>query len=453
MTGTLEAAITQAGGVLPLLRNIDFPAFIFPIEAEFTNWRSEERAWRESVALLDLSQHMNNLFIEGPDTLELLSSIAVNTFKGFKVDVAKQLVAVNPEGHVIGDGILFYLAENSFDLVGQHSLIDWVRYNIEQSSLNVHYRLDGNKLMRKNVDPELYRYQIQGPNALPLLEAITGAPVPDVPFFHMASFQIASRTVRALRHGMAGQAGFELFGPYTDAIAVRTALLEAGQRFGIRAVGARAYSSTPLEAGWIPTPIPAIFGEQFKDYREWLPISRVGSLGGSYTPERIEDYYLTPYDLGYKRNVRFDHDFVGRPALERISESPSKRKVTLVWNFSDVADIVASQLQPGTPAKFLEFPKARYAYHQYDSVMLNGTQIGVSTDAGYLMNDQVYVSLAAVDEDVALDGAEVELIWGESPVTHKPQVEEHRQITIRATVAPAPYDAYARGQYRDRSVA
>lgn len=453
MTENLESAIAQAGGPVPLLRNIDFPAFIFPIEAEFTNWRSEERAWRETVALMDLSQHMNNLFIEGPDALELLSSIAVNTFKGFKVDIAKQLVAVNHDGQFIGDGILFYLAENSFDLVGQHSLIDWVRYNIEQSSLNVRYRLDGNKLMRKNVDPEFYRYQLQGPNALPLLEAITGGPVPDVKFFHMTAFHIAGRTVRALRHGMAGQAGFELFGPYADADVIRTALLEAGAPFGIRAVGARAYSSTPLEAGWIPTPVPAIFSEEFKSYREWLPISRVGSLGGSYSPTSIEDYYFTPFDLGYARNVRFDHDFLGRTALEKIAEAPAKRKVTLVWDASDVADIVASQLQPGTPVKFLEFPKARYAYHQYDSVLLNGQPVGISTDAGYLVNDQVYVSLASVDAEVAENGTTLELVWGEAPVTSKPQVEEHRQATITATVAPAPYDQYARGQYRDREAA
>jgi glycine cleavage system aminomethyltransferase T len=448
MTDNLEDAIAAAGGPIPLLRDRDFPAFIFPIELEFTNWLSEERAWRESVALMDLSQHMNNLFIEGPDALELLSGLAVNTFSGFRVDIAKQLVAVNHDGYVIGDGILFYLAEDSFDLVGQHSLIDWVRYNIERSSLDVRCRLDGNALTRAG-DPEFYRYQVQGPKALALMEAVTGAPVPEVKFFHMTAFEIAGLRVRALRHGMAGQPGFELFGPFSDAAEVRTALLDAGAPLGIRAVGARAYSSTPLEAGWIPTPLPAIFGDEFREYREWLPVSRAGSLGGSFNPDRIEDYYLTPYDLGYARNVRFDHDFVGRPALERIAEGRNKRKVTLVWDDADVAGLVTSHLRPGAPTKFLEFPKARYAYHQYDSVLLEGAEVGISTDAGYLVNDQVYVSLATIDAQIT-DGTVVDLLWGESPVTGKPQVEQHRQTSVRAVVAPAPFDEFARGRYRDR---
>ena len=32
----------------------------------------------------------------------------------------------------------------------------------------------------------------------------------------------------------------------------------------------------------------------------------------------IEDYYMTPYELGYGPFVKFDHDFIGREALEKI---------------------------------------------------------------------------------------------------------------------------------------
>ena len=43
-------------------------------------------------------------------------------------------------------------------------------------------------------------------------------------------------------------------------------------------------------------------------------------------------------------------------------------------------------------------------------------------------------------------GTEVTVVWGEHPVSAKPAVEEHRQVQIRAVVAPAPYDA--RDTYR-----
>ena len=32
----------------------------------------------------------------------------------------------------------------------------------------------------------------------------------------------------------------------------------------------------------------------------------------------IEDYYTNPWDLGYGSFVKFDHDFIGRDALEAI---------------------------------------------------------------------------------------------------------------------------------------
>jgi glycine cleavage system aminomethyltransferase T len=55
-------------------------------------------------------------------------------------------------------------------------------------------------------------------------------------------------------------------------------------------------------------------------YREWLPASGyegTGSLGGSFVSSNIEDYYLTPYELGYGPFVKFDHEFFGREALEQ----------------------------------------------------------------------------------------------------------------------------------------
>ena len=206
--------------------------------------------------------------------------------------------------------------------------------------------------------------------------------------------------MQALRHGvLAGQPGFELFGPWADGSAVRDAIMQVGGQFGIQAVGARAYGSTPLEAGWIPTPVPAIFGSDMEEYRRWLPSSRLGTLGGIFHHEEIEDYYLTPAELGYGRHVKFDHDFVGRGALERGHDGHTRRKVTLIWNADDVADALRSHLQPGLPSKWIGFPKARFRYHQYDSVLVEDKCVGISTgDAGLLVNDSVLVSLATVDE-------------------------------------------------------
>ena len=148
----------------------------------------------------------------------------------------------------------------------------------------------------------------------------------------------------------------------------------------------------------MPSPLPAIFsGEGTAAYQEWLPVARTGSLAGSFDSEDIEDFYLTPYDLGYGRSVAFDHDFIGRAALERHAADQKRVKVTLVWNPEDVAAAVRSLFEPGIPAKYIDFPKARYGQHQVDRVLRDGQDVGISHDVGYITNEHAFVSLASIE--------------------------------------------------------
>src|SRR5699024_2042712 len=116
--------------------------------------------------------------------------------------------------------------------------------------------------------------------------------------------------------------------------------------------------------------------------------------------KNIADYYTTPYDIGLGRSVRFDHEFNGREALERHAALQERRKVTLFWDSDDVADIVRSQLVDGAPAKYLDFPKARYGFYQLDEVVQQGKRVWVSTDAGYVAYPQRYMSLATIDNSI-----------------------------------------------------
>src|SRR2546430_883949 len=125
----------------------------------------------------------------------------------------------------------------------------------------------GKPVMRKS-----YRYQIQGPNAEKVIERLNGGPFSPIKFFNMGTIKISGRTVRALRHGMAGAPGLEIWGPYAEGEEIREAILAAGKDFGIRHVGNRAYATNTLESGWIPSPLPAVYtGDKMKSYRKWLP--------------------------------------------------------------------------------------------------------------------------------------------------------------------------------------
>lgn len=450
MSETAAEAIARVGSVVEVLRNAPSLPAIFPVQPEFTNWRSEQRAWRSTVALLDQSHHMTDLFISGPDALKLLSDTGVNNFSRFKVGDAKQFVGVNYEGYLVGDAVLVRLEEDLFDLVGWYMVLDWVQFIGETGDYDVTFERDWNSALREpGLDPKLYRYEIQGPNALGLLEKVIGTSVPETKFFGTAELTIDGVIVKSIRHGMAGMPGFELFGPWAERNIVREAILRHGEEFGLVLAGARAYSTANLESAWVPSPLPAIFtGKRTAEYLEWLPANRIGSIAGSMLSDNIEDYYVTPYDIGYGRTVAFDHDFIGRDALESHAANQKRKKVTLVWNSEDVAAVQRSQYEPGTPAKYIEFPKARYGLYQSDRVEINGIQVGTSLDAGYITNEQAFVSLAVVDVENAEPGTEVVVVWGESPVSTKPTVEEHRQVQVRATVQPAPYASFARENYR-----
>ncbi len=269
----------------------------------------------------------------------------------------------------------------------------------------------------------------------------------------MGELTIAGRKVRALHHGMSGVPGLELFGPWEEREDVRGAIVEAGEDFGLRQVGSRAYATNTLESGWIPSPLPAVFtGDELEPYRKWLPADwyeATGSLGGSFVSGDIEDYYLTPWDLGYDPFVRFDHDFVGREALEGMADSQSRRKVTLAWNGEDVARAMGTLFDMGDPAKYIDLPLSNYATWPYDRVTANDEIVGVSTFSGYSYNERSMLSLAIVDNDVAI-GNEVVILWGEEDGgSDRPVVERHTQVEIRAVVSPCPYSEVARTQYAE----
>jgi len=452
----LEEVLQGAGNVAKYLRNMQTGPNVYPgVPPEYTNWRDEQQSWQKTCVLFNQSYHMADLALEGPDALKLLTRLGINAFNNFKVDTAKQFVPCTPDGYVIGDVILFHLAESSFNLVGRIPVLNWVRYHAETGGYDVKTALDERSAARPDpFNRKSYRFQIQGPNAVRVMEKATGKPAPELKFFHMTSTSIGGKPVRALRHGMAGQAGYELFGPYADYEAVHSALVRAGEEFGMQLCGGRAYSSNTLESAWIPSPLPAIYtGAELKPYREWLGADSYeanASIGGSFASDNIEDYYLTPWDLGYGFMVKLDHDFIGRPALERMAKGPHRKKVTLALDTEDVLKAIGSQLEHGDRAKFMEFPSAVYAMHPFDLVKANGKPVGVSTWIGYSSNERRMLTIAVLEAGHAEPGSEVTLIWGEeNGGTRKPTIERHKQMEIRAVVSPVPYAETARKVYAD----
>jgi glycine cleavage system aminomethyltransferase T len=449
---SLEQKLRGFRNPVDMLRNSQSGPYVFPIQPEFSNWRDEQESWQKTAVLFDQSFHMPDLYVRGPDTVRLLSDLGVNTFKNFRKDVAKQFVAVNHDGYVIGDAIVFGLEDDSVNIVGRPPAGNWVEFHARSGKYDVEVERDERSL--SNPKPrKTFRYEVQGPNAWAILEKANGGKIDDIKFFRMGVINVAGLKVRALRHGMSGAPGLELWGPWEDARRVKDALLEAGKDLGLKQGGARAYSTVAIESAWIPSPMPAIYsGETMKSYREWLPATGFeanASLGGSFVSDNVEDYYLTPWDLGYGGFVNFDHDFIGRDALMKRKDVPHRKKVSLRWNEEDVLKIFGSMFETDKRAKYMDLPAAHYATLPYDAILKDGAIAGISTYPVYTSNGRCWISLSMIDEAHSATGTEVSVLWGEPDGgTSKPTVERHIQTMVRATVEPAPFSKQARETYR-----
>src|SRR6187549_1385034 len=166
---SVEDLLKSVGNPVDLLRNSQIGAYIYPVvPAEFTSWRDEQQAWRQSCVLFDQSHHMVDIYIEGPDALKMISKLAINSFANFGVNKAKQFIPCSYDGFVIGDGILFHLAENSLLFVGRAPSANWIQFHAETGGFNVTTSKDDRSPGRtrgKAVTRKHYRFQIQGPNA------------------------------------------------------------------------------------------------------------------------------------------------------------------------------------------------------------------------------------------------------------------------------------------------
>ena len=457
---SLSSLIAQHTNPVEMLRNSKIGMYVYPVVApEFTNWRDEQGAWRDHAVLFDQSHHMDELIVEGPDAEAFLSYVGINGFTNFDLNRAKHFVPVTPAGHVIGDMIIFRERIDKFILVGRAPTANWVRFQAAYGEWKVRLlhdprsnsRPDGERILRTH-----YRFQIQGPNAPAIFERINGGPVPDIKFFHVNEINVGSKKVQALRHGMAGAPGLEIWGPYADKHYIQSTILQAARDIGVNLVqvGSRAYSTNTLESGWIPSPLPGIYtGDgMMAEYRDWLgadSYEAAGSIGGSYVSDDISDYYVNPFELGYGFYIGWKKDdFIGKDALMKMKDGPNRKKVTFEWNRDDVLKVIASAFEQGTPYKWIDFPQPNYASSSADMVMRDGKMVGMSMFNGYSYNERCMLSLGVVDADVEV-GDVLTLVWGEPESTQKTSAEKHKQAQIRVRVSPTPYAREARENYAD----
>ncbi len=391
---------------------------------EYTDWMDESMSWKENCYIGDWT-FLWEFFFRGPDALKLFSDVSVNSFEKFNIGQCKHVIHTNKDGKVIHEGVLARMGEEEFLLFGRGGF--WVDYNLKKGNYNATSERD-----------DWFNFQVSGPNSLFVIEKAAQESLRNLKYMYMQKITIAGHEIYAIRQNMAGELGYELVGPSEYAKDVYQAIVDAGQEFGIRKLGGRAVFINHLES-CVPTIItdylPAMFDEDMKDYLAEFNAAMPGfattfNIAGSFEGKTPSDYYRSPFDLGWGRNVKFDHDFIGREALEAEAANPKRTMVTLVWNADDVVDVYASLFKKGDHYDFMDMPRDQRGFMYADKVLKDGKVVGVSTSRGYSYYFREMLSLCSIDLELSEPGTEVVVVWG---------APDHPQKEIRAKVAPAPY--------------
>ncbi len=389
---------------------------------QYSSWMDEQLSWKESCYIGDWS-FLRDVVFEGPDALKLFSDISVNSFDNYKLGQAKHVIHCSEAGKVIAQGVLIRAGEDKF--INQSLSTFYAEFMLKKGNYNATFHVR-----------ETFNFQVSGPKALQVIEKLApGQPLRDIKFMNIGKIRIKGREVIALRQGMAGEIGFELQGPKQFATEIYEAVLEAGQEFGIRRLGHRTAMINHLEASY-----PTHAWHYFPDYSmvgllDFLNANDVYKprLKGSFEADDLSGYYRSPVEMGWGRNVKFDHEFIGRSALEQEVANPVRSIVSLEFNPEDVLDIMASLFRDGEVYEPMEIPHPEMWTAWNDKVVKDGKVIGVSTVPGYSYFFRKIISLSYLDIEQTSIGNEVEIVWGDPGRAQK---------SIRATVAASPYKTH-----------
>jgi vanillate/3-O-methylgallate O-demethylase len=393
-------------------------------QPEYTDWMDESLSWKETCYIGDWSFLWERRF-RGRDALRLFSDVTVNSFANFVIGQSKHAIHCNEDGKIIHEGILSRLGEDDFMLFGRGGF--WVDYKLRHGRYEAVSELD-----------DWFNFQVSGPNALYVVEKAAGESIRHIAYMHSGKIHIAGHEVLALRQGVAGELGYELQGPTQYSREVYDTILEAGKDFGIRRLGGRAAFINHLEACFptiVTDYLPAIFdddtAEYLAEFKAAMPrYAATFNIAGSFEADHVSAWYRSPLELGWKNRIKFDHDFIGRQALEEELAHPRRVIRTLVWNADDVTDVYASLFRAGKSFRYMEMPRDQRGFMYADKVIGRDTPVGVATSRGYSYYFRQMLSLCVIDVDWSDPGTEVKVIWGEPG---EPQKE------IRAVVAQAPY--------------
>lgn len=394
--------------------------------AVVTNVREELLACRTTAWFGQFLNRQSPVYdIIGPDAVALLNKVCVNKdFAQLDMQGSRHALMCNEQGQLLADGLLIRTGEQSFRTYWLAPVLD---FYVTSMGMNVEGRYVADE----------YFFQIDGPKSLEILEEATQTDLHDIKFARRKAVKCAGTDMTVIRLGMSGCLAYEVHGHISNEEAVFAHICEVGREYGMKLIG-EAYCFNHTQGGYPNQILHYLYpyitsGDAMKEYFQanmLYEFNRRGSCANN-----PEDYYVTPFDVGWEYLINWDHDFIGEEALRRISLDPPAKPVTLEWNIEDVAKVFMAQfsgteIEPPVDTITDDCDGWRDMTIHVQQVFAKGERVGRSVGRIKDYYHRRMISLAFIAPQLAVEGEEVTVLYG-TPGT--------RQMEIRATVAPFPY--------------
>ncbi len=389
---------------------------------EYNGWKPESLSWKKTCYIhTGLSGGV--VCIDGPDADEFVQSLCTNSLKKFPEGSMRHAIMCDDNGLIAAHGIL---QRYDSGLYRHFAGGPWPFYKALTSKMNV-----------KAWWEERYLTQIAGPRSLEAVQRACNEDLSDLEFLKYRTIKIAGKVVEVGRIGMSGNLAYEVRGPLEEGPAVFDAIYQANRDIGIERLGWRTYLVNHVEGGFPQAcwtfGMAVTLDEGFREFIGADHFSLHSPRTGSYDPADDRARMRNPFEVNWGNAVRFNHDFVGRDALEKAAAEPGRRTVTLRWNAEDVIDIYASLFRKGEEYKTMDLPTTPTWAHgmleHADRVLHDGKLVGISSSTIYSYHFRETISMGCIDEHLAEPGTELVVQWGD----HGGRIKD-----VRATVDQFP---------------
>ena len=261
--------------------------------AFWQQWADEHRACREGVILMDMS-FMSKFSVQGRDAGQVLAHVSANAVDG-DAGTITYTQWLDELGKIQADLTVTKLADDQFFVVATDTAHRHVQTHLQRHIGDAHAFVT-------DVTGAYAQLNVQGPRSRELLQSITTADLSNeaFPFRTARTIDIGFARVLCVRITYLGELGYELYVPTEQAVHVYERIVGAGPSFGLVHAGLKALASLRMEKG-------------YRDY--------------GHDIDNTDD----PLMAGFNFAIDWDHDFVGRDALQPLrGVTPAARLVSVL---------------------------------------------------------------------------------------------------------------------------